>query len=106
MSTLIQKFQKIRILMGFSQEFIAYQLHMTQAAYSRIENGHTRLTVEVAERLAVIYDLRLADLHEKDLEILVKQLVTSPAFSERIEKKIIPAKDKTLETDQNQTKLN
>lgn len=51
------KIKSIRELKNFTQEYMAYQLGMTQAGYSKIEKGKTRVNVEKLQKLSVILDL-------------------------------------------------
>ncbi|OXA85990.1 helix-turn-helix domain-containing protein [Flavobacterium hercynium] len=51
------KIKSIRELKNYTQEYMAYQLGMTQAGYSKIEKGKTRVNVEKLQKLSVILDL-------------------------------------------------
>ena len=51
------KIKSIRELKNYTQEYMAYQLGMTQAGYSKIENGKTRVNIEKLQKLSVILDL-------------------------------------------------
>jgi transcriptional regulator with XRE-family HTH domain len=62
MNDLGLKIRNIRASKGFSQEYVANELGIKQAAYSKIESGKSDLTInrlyEVAELLQVsVYDL-------------------------------------------------
>lgn len=57
-STVIgQKIRKIRELKGFSQEYVANKLDLTQKAYSNIENGKTKLDFDRLEVIANIFEV-------------------------------------------------
>ena len=43
MEQIATKIKKIRELKGYSQDYIASQVEISQRAYSKIENGETRL---------------------------------------------------------------
>jgi transcriptional regulator with XRE-family HTH domain len=58
-----QNIRKIRDLKGFSQEFIASQLSISQPAYCKIEQGKTQLSGDLLEKLA-----RIMDVEEKWFE--------------------------------------
>jgi transcriptional regulator with XRE-family HTH domain len=45
MEQLLQKIRKLREGKGFTQEEMAFELHMSQKAYCQLENGITRLDV-------------------------------------------------------------
>ena len=51
---------------GMSQQDVAERLHMSQAAYSRMESGETEMTVGRLMRIASLYDVDVA-LLLKDL---------------------------------------
>lgn len=51
------KIKSIRELKNYTQEYMAYQLGMTQAGYSKIEKGKTRLNLEKLQKLSVILEL-------------------------------------------------
>lgn len=56
------KIKSIRELKNFTQEYIADQLGITQAGYSKIEKGKTSLSLEKLEQLAVILELPLENI--------------------------------------------
>lgn len=67
------KIRIIRQIKGVSQEALAVKLNISQAAYSKIENGKTILT---SERLAIILkELNISDktLREFDSNEIFKE---------------------------------
>ena len=48
--------RKIREYRNYTQEYLAAKLHISQNAYSKIELGHTRITVERLFHIAVILE--------------------------------------------------
>ena len=50
--TIAQNIRKIRDIRGFTQEFVAEKLELSQSAYSKIEQGKIFLTEEVKEKIA------------------------------------------------------
>ncbi len=52
-----EKLRKVREMKGYSQEYIASQLQITQNAYSKIERGETRLSDERLQRIAEILEV-------------------------------------------------
>ena len=50
----------IRLQKNLDQKEVADQLGMTQASYSKYENGKTQLTVSIAKSLAKIFDVPLS----------------------------------------------
>lgn len=56
------KLKALRELNNFSQEYIAQKLEISQAAYSKIENGSTQLSLEHLTKLSELYKLTPNDL--------------------------------------------
>lgn len=80
MNQLIHKVWELRYFMGYLQEYVAFRLNRTQAAYSKIECGKTQLSVDTAEQIAALYGITVIDLIGQDATCLIRQLVNSPAF--------------------------
>lgn len=57
-----EKIRKIRSLRGFSQDYMAQQLDMSQNNYSRIELGDVKITTDTLESIAKIFDLKPEDV--------------------------------------------
>lgn len=49
------KLRTLRISRGWSQEVVADKINVTQAAYSKLELGQVRLTIDRARELAELY---------------------------------------------------
>ncbi len=64
------KIKIVREIRNYSQEYMASQLGISQNAYSRIELNKTKLTTEVAEKIASILEISLMDLLSKDNPIV------------------------------------
>jgi transcriptional regulator with XRE-family HTH domain len=60
------KIRMLRELQGFSQDYLATQLGMTQASYSRIETNQTKLTTDMLEKIANVLDVSVADIMSTD----------------------------------------
>nr|WP_294786197.1 helix-turn-helix transcriptional regulator [uncultured Flavobacterium sp.] len=56
------KIKSIRELKNYTQQYVAEQLQMTQAGYSKIEKGTTNLTIERLHRLSVIFELPIENI--------------------------------------------
>ncbi|MFH6951048.1 helix-turn-helix domain-containing protein [Flavobacterium sp. FlaQc-51] len=56
------KIKSIRELKNYTQEYIADQLGITQAGYSKIEKGKTSLSLEKLQQLALILELPLENI--------------------------------------------
>src|SRR5690554_774112 len=63
-----QKIKNIRELKDFTQEYMAEQLGITQAAYSKIETGQTKLTPNKILDIAEIFDMDASDLMAYDMQ--------------------------------------
>ncbi len=56
------KLKTLREFNNFSQEYIASQLNISQAAYSKIESGATQLSIENLAKLSEVYKLTPNDI--------------------------------------------
>lgn len=63
-----QKIKSIRELKNLTQEYMAEQLGITQAAYSKIETGQTKLTSNKISDIAEIFDMDASDLMAYDMQ--------------------------------------
>lgn len=63
-----EKIRILRILKGYSQEYVSFQLDISQSAYSKIESGKHSISVrrllKIAEILGVSASELLLDLDE------------------------------------------
>ncbi len=57
----IEKIRIARFSNGYTQNYMAIQLGISQRAYSKIECGHTKLTVD---RLKVIAEILEVEVYE------------------------------------------
>jgi transcriptional regulator with XRE-family HTH domain len=80
MNTIALKLRKLREIHGYPQEYVAFQLGVSQAAYSKKETGRTELSLRVLEQVARLYNISLADLISLTLQELMIMAVcqTSP----------------------------
>ncbi|MBN9283786.1 MULTISPECIES: helix-turn-helix transcriptional regulator [unclassified Flavobacterium] len=61
-SSLSEKIKNIRELKNFTQEYMADQLGITQAGYSKIENGATVLTYVKLLEIARVLGVKIEDI--------------------------------------------
>jgi len=47
---------------NYTQEYLAFKLHISQNAYSKIELGYTKITVERLFQIAEILEMDIVDL--------------------------------------------
>ncbi len=57
-----EKIRIARLTKGYSQNYMAMQLDISQRAYSKIECGHTILSVERLLNIAVILEIDAGNL--------------------------------------------
>ena len=87
MEEIATKLRRIREIYGYSQEYVADCLGITQPAYWQKENGKRMPSEERLEQIAELYNLTVADLktgelnavlikvHELQIEILRKKII-------------------------------
>jgi transcriptional regulator with XRE-family HTH domain len=57
-----EKIRKIRVIKGYSQEYVSDLLKISQAAYSDIETGKTKMTMQRLKEIAYVFDLEINHL--------------------------------------------
>lgn len=62
MNTIGEKIRNVRELKNLTQEYMANQLGITQAGYSKIETGTTKVTYSKLEEISKILDIRVEEL--------------------------------------------
>lgn len=60
--------RKKRESKNYTQEYLAYKLNISQNAYSKIELGYTKITVERLFQIAGVLEVSAVDLLETDNE--------------------------------------
>lgn len=58
--------RKIRESKGFSQDYVANVLNISQASYARLENEDTKVTVDRLYKIAEILDSNIIDFFDTD----------------------------------------
>lgn len=56
------KIKKVREIKGFSQDYLAEKLGISQSAYSRIEKNEINITLEKLDKIAGILEIPTLDL--------------------------------------------
>lgn len=83
MEAFATKIRKLREAHGYPQEYVAFQMGISQAAYSKKETGKTELSLTALNQASQLYDITLTDLISlswQDLVVLVVRrtsLITS-----------------------------
>ncbi len=56
------RIRQTRLLKGYSQEYMAYRLNISQQSYSRMESGRQDLKIMQLETIAEVLEIPLTDL--------------------------------------------
>ncbi len=75
------KIRKLREVYGYPQEYVAFQMGISQAAYSKKETGKTELSLMGLQQVSQLYNVSLIDLISltwQDLVVNVVRQTTSP----------------------------
>lgn len=66
--------RKVREYRNYTQEYLAMKLDISQNAYSKIELGYTKITLERLFQIATILDVGLMELMQTDHSQLLQVL--------------------------------
>ena len=72
------KIKEARLLKGFSQQYMADRLNLSQMAYSKIERNKTQLNWDKINKLAEILSINVWDLVDDEKEITESDLEQKP----------------------------
>lgn len=75
MNPIATKIRKLREIHGYPQEYVAFQLGVSQAAYSKKETGRTELSLTVLQQVSSLYNISLMDLISLNLQDLIIAVV-------------------------------
>lgn len=56
------KIRSMRMIKGYSQEYMANKLNISQNAFSRLELGHAALTIDRLHQIASIFEIKIEEL--------------------------------------------
>ena len=73
MEKIINKIREIRKDRGYSHEYMAHLLDISQVAYSKIEKNETKLTIERLFKIAEILEARIEDILDIKADKVYKQ---------------------------------
>lgn len=68
-----ENLRKLRVLRGFSQEFVAETVGVSLSSYQRYENAKTGIDVQILVNLAKLYGMSLDDIlnfNEKKVDVV------------------------------------
>jgi DNA-binding XRE family transcriptional regulator len=71
MNPIATKLRKLREIHGYPQEYVAFQLGVSQAAYSKKETGRTELSLTVLQQVSSLYNISLMDLISLNMQDLL-----------------------------------
>lgn len=73
MQEVAMKLRRIREIYGYSQDYVADRLGISQPAYWQKENGKRIPSEERLEQIATLYNLTVEDLKDRELNaVLIK----------------------------------
>ena len=81
MKEVLENLKRIRKQKGYSHEYIAQELDISQAAYSKLEKNETKLTVDRLFRLAEILETAITDLLGVNTNIEYNQSILDSPIS-------------------------
>ncbi|HRN42306.1 MAG TPA: helix-turn-helix transcriptional regulator [Vicingus sp.] len=93
------KVRQLRELKGFTQEYIASQLGVSQRAYSKIETNETRLDWEKLNKIADILEMNPTDIATFDDNLIFNNCHQSGKFEQfinQIPEKLIEQYEKRI----------
>ena len=80
---LTDKMLRLRNLFGYSQDYLAVQLDITQSAYSQLENGRIELSLKIMKKLVSVYGIEQGDFLTRGTAELTERAITSQQFKEK-----------------------
>lgn len=98
--------RKIRESKGFSQDYMANVLDISQASYARIENEDTKVTVDRLYKIAEVLDTNIIDFFNTDNITIQNQNNYEGSFglvqnltveNKEIYEKLLKSKDEQIE---------
>jgi transcriptional regulator with XRE-family HTH domain len=99
MNILNEQLRKKRLEKGLQQKDMASALKISPPAYSKIESGQTRVNIELAQKIAEILEISLAELVEgKPSNYEIKNGDNSPLNLAAENSTLIMQNDKLIET--------
>ena len=60
-----QHIKDLRLEQNYSQSYLAHELNVSQKTYSNLENGKSRITISMLQKLSEIYRMEISDLIKK-----------------------------------------
>lgn len=98
-----ENIKKYRNLKGFSQEYMAGKMNLTQSAYAKIENNETKLTIdrlnEISKILEIDISILLNDKHSRIFSVSHPEIGNENLYVENKEllKQLLETKNQLIE---------
>lgn len=73
MKNLTQNIRKIRELKGYSQQYVAIALNISQRQYSRLENNGVDIKISILKKIATILEVPVVKLFAFDENLLFQE---------------------------------
>lgn len=77
----LENIKKIRLRKGFSHEYLAHKLDISQVAYSKLEKNETKLNVERLFKIAEILETSVGDLLSENNNTVYNQDIKDNGMS-------------------------
>jgi len=74
MTTLGDKIRDIRMMKGFSQEYVSQQLNLSASAYAKIERDETDVTINRLQEIAKIFEIDVSSFFIFDKQMIFNNL--------------------------------
>ncbi len=112
MTTLADKIKRIRMIKGLSQDEMSDRMHMSQKAYSNLENNKTKIDDERLNQIAVVFEMNPYDVRLFDEKLVfdncsqssnIHSITNNESFAD--ERKIYETLIATLQSDKLQLKV-
>ncbi|OIN60985.1 helix-turn-helix domain-containing protein [Arsenicibacter rosenii] len=84
MAIISEKLRRLRHLFGYSQEYVAFNIGMTQPAYCKWESGQTRPSIDKLQDLASLYQITISELLDKNSAELLRKLLADEQFANKL----------------------
>ena len=84
-ATIAANIKYARLEKNYSQDYVAGRLSISQNAYSKIELGHTKITVERVSALADILEVKLARLIDENMWSNIEAINNIPVIPKLLE---------------------
>ncbi len=84
MPVLSERLRRLRQLFGYSQEYVAFNLGITQPAYCKWESGQSRPPIDKLEHIATLYQISIGELLSGSETEILNRLMADKTFAEKL----------------------